>query len=118
MTISISWKLGILNKFCSLLTLKFSSQKSPNKLLKILEDSNMLNLQLWEIDPSCHTFSSNLSEIDSIIVENLDTVGSVIRNENFLSIIHNHSIGKLKVLGATKFVQYIAHLKKNKILLY
>jgi hypothetical protein len=64
-----------------------------------------------------HTFSSNLSEIDSIIIENLDTVGSVIRDENFLSVIHNHSVGKLKVLGATKLVQDIAHLEKNTMIL-
>lgn len=58
-------------------------------------------------------FSTNLTEKNSFIAKNLDTVSPVVRNENFLGVVYDHAIGKLKMLGATKLVQNGAHLIKD-----
>lgn len=42
-----------------------------------------------------NAFSTNLSKIVSFIVEHLDAVSSVVRDENLLSVIDNNSVGEL-----------------------
>ena len=59
------------------------------------------------------TFTTNLPEVDLFIVEDLDTVRSVVRDENFLAIVNHYSIGKLQMLGTTKLIENIATLVKN-----
>ena len=59
------------------------------------------------------TFSTNLPEVDSFIIKDFNTVCSVVRDEDFLSIIDDDAIGELQVLGASKLVHDIASLIKN-----
>ena len=59
------------------------------------------------------TFTTNLPEVDPFIVEDLDTVRSVVRDENFLAIVNHYSIGKLQMLGTTELIENIATLVKN-----
>lgn len=58
-------------------------------------------------------FSTNLTEENAFIAENLDTVSPVVRNENFLRVVYDHAVRKLEMLGATKLVQNGAHLIKD-----
>ena len=59
------------------------------------------------------TFTTNLPEVDTFIVEDLDTVSPVVWNENLLAIIYNYAIGELQMLGTTKLVENIAGLIEN-----
>ena len=59
------------------------------------------------------TFTTNLPEVDTFIVEDLDTVSPVVWNENLLAIIDNYAIGELQMLGTTKLVENIAGLIEN-----
>ena len=59
------------------------------------------------------TFSTNLSEVDTFVVKDFDAVSTVVRNKNLLAIIDHHSIGKFKVLGTPKLIEYIAGLVEN-----
>ena len=59
------------------------------------------------------TFTTNLPEVDTFIVEDLDTVSPVVWNENLLAIIYNYTIGELQMLGTTKLVENIAGLIEN-----
>lgn len=58
-------------------------------------------------------FSSNLPQKDSLVVKDLDTVSSIVANEDFLLVVYNHTIWKFKMLGATKLVDDIPKLIKN-----
>ena len=59
------------------------------------------------------TFSTNLSEVDTFVVKDFDAVSTVVWNKNLLAIVNHHSIGKFKVLGTSKLIEYIAGLVKN-----
>ncbi len=59
------------------------------------------------------TFSSNLSEIHPVVVEDLDAVCAIVGDENLLAVVHHHAVRELKVLRAAKLVQHVAHLEKK-----
>ena len=61
------------------------------------------------------TFTTNLSEVDTFVVKDLDTVSSIIWDENLLAIIDNDPVRELQMLGATEFVENIASLKQKKV---
>jgi len=48
-----------------------------------------------------------------LIIEHLDTVGSIIAYEDLLLVIDNNAIGKFQMLGTAKLVQDISHLIKD-----
>ena len=50
------------------------------------------------------TFSSDLPQVLSLVVENFDAVCSVVRDENLLTVVDHHPVGKLEVFGATELV--------------
>ena len=56
------------------------------------------------------TFSTNLAEVNALVVEHLDAVRPVVRDEDFLSVVDHHSIGKLQVLGAAELVEDVTGL--------
>ena len=45
----------------------------------------------------CFTFAADLSEEVAFVVEDLDAVGSVVADENFLLVIHGHTVGELEM---------------------
>lgn len=57
--------------------------------------------------------ASNLPQEDSLVVEDLHTVSSIVANEDFLLVIYNHPIWKFQVLGASKFVDDVSKLIKD-----
>ena len=59
------------------------------------------------------TFSPDLSLVDPLVVEHLDAVSPVVRDEDLLTIINHHTVGELQVLGTAEFAQNIAHLKQG-----
>lgn len=56
------------------------------------------------------TFASDLPQIISFVVKDLDAVGTVVRNEDFLPVVNDNSVGELKMLGATELVEDVAVL--------
>lgn len=48
-----------------------------------------------------------------LIVKHLDTMSSIITDEDLLAIIHDNTVGELQVFAAAKLVKDIAHLIKN-----
>jgi len=58
-------------------------------------------------------FSPDLSEEVPIVVEDFDAVGSVVTDENLLSIIDHHAIGEMKVLRAAKLLEKISVLVED-----
>ena len=61
------------------------------------------------------TFPSDLTLIDSVVVEDFDAVCAVVRNEDLLTVVNHDAVREFKVFRAAEFVQDIAHLK-NKII--
>ena len=59
------------------------------------------------------TFSTNLAEVNALVVEHLDAMRSVVGDEDLLSVVDHHSIGKLQVLGAAELVEDITGLIKD-----
>ena len=59
------------------------------------------------------TFTADLTEVDALVVKHLDAVRPVIRDENLLTVIDHHAIGKLQVLGAAKLVEDVAGLVED-----
>ena len=57
------------------------------------------------------TFAANLPDELSVVVEDLDAVGAVVRDEDLLTIVDDHAVGELEVFRATKLVQDVPHLK-------
>ena len=59
------------------------------------------------------TFSTNLAEVNALVVEHLDAMRSVVGDEDLLSVVDHHSIGKLQMLGAAELVEDITGLIKD-----
>ena len=55
------------------------------------------------------TFSSYLSQVISLVVENLHAMGSVVTDEDLHLIIDNYPIRELKIPGAAELVEDITH---------
>ncbi len=60
------------------------------------------------------TFPSDLTQIDSVVVEDFDAVRSVVGDEDLLTVVDHHTVREFKVFRAAKFVKDIAHLKKSR----
>ena len=58
------------------------------------------------------TLTTNLTQEDSLVVEDFHTMSSVVTDEYFFLVVDHHTIWKLEVLGTTKFIQHITHLIK------
>ena len=59
------------------------------------------------------TLAADLSEKFPFIVEDFDAVGPVVRDEDFLAVVHDHSVGELQVFGAPKLAENCAHLVED-----
>ena len=57
--------------------------------------------------------ASDLSQEDALVVEDLDAVGSVITDEDFLFVVHHNAVGELEVLGAAELLEDVAHVVKD-----
>ena len=51
-----------------------------------------------------------MAEVNALVVEHLDAVRPVVGDEDLLSVVDHHSIGKLQVLGAAELVEDITGL--------
>ena len=54
-----------------------------------------------------------MAEVNALVVEHLDAMRSVVGDEDLLSVVDHHSIGKLQMLGTSKLVEDISRLVKN-----
>ena len=59
------------------------------------------------------TFTANLAEVDAFIVEDLDAMGPVVRDEDLLAVVDHDAVGELQVLGAPELVQDVAGLVED-----
>ena len=55
-----------------------------------------------------------MPEIDSVVVEDLDAVRAVVGDEDLLAVVDDDAVRELQMLGASKFVEDVAHLVTNK----
>jgi len=61
-----------------------------------------------------HSFSTNLTEVISLVVEHLDTVGPVVADVDLHAVVHNNSIGELEVAGTAELVEDVPeHVKDD-----
>ena len=54
------------------------------------------------------SFTANLTEIISLVVEDLDTVSSVVADVDLHAVVDNNTIGELQVARAAELVEDIA----------
>jgi len=59
------------------------------------------------------SFTADLPEEVSIVIKDFDAVGSIIRDEYLLSVIYNHAVGELQMLGAAELVQHVTELVED-----
>jgi len=59
------------------------------------------------------TFAADLAQEDALVAEYLDTVSTVVGNEDLLLVVNHDAVGELQMLRAAKLVQYVAHLIEN-----
>lgn len=76
------------------------------EIVVIIRDSDFTR----RIDPNSNrivgdAFTTNLSDIVALIIEDLDTVSPVVADEDLLAIIDHNTIGEFKMLGASKLVE-------------
>lgn len=57
--------------------------------------------------------AADLPQILALVVEHLDAVCPVVRNEYLLFVVDHHAVGKLQVLGAPEFDQHVAGLVED-----
>ncbi len=57
------------------------------------------------------TFSADLPEIDSVVVENLDAVSAVVGDEDLLAVVDDDTVGELQMFGAAELVEDVTHLR-------
>ena len=48
----------------------------------------------WKVGDA---FAADLPQVVALVVEHLDTVGSVVADEHFLLVIHGHTVGELEM---------------------
>lgn len=85
-------------------------------LLRLFQSSGSFFLffaDLYFTSVASLTFAANLSEVSTLVVEDLDAMSAIVRDEDLLSIVDNDTIGKLEMLGAAKLVQDVAQLIKD-----
>lgn len=71
---------------------------------------------LVHADPNgivCQALSTDLPQEHPVVVEHLDAVRPVVRDEDLLSVVDYHAVGELEVLGAAKLLQHIATLVED-----
>ena len=56
------------------------------------------------------SLASDLAKEHSFVAEYLDAVSTVVRDEDLLLVVDDHSVGELEVLRASELVQNVAHL--------
>ena len=59
------------------------------------------------------TFSTNLAEVNALVVEHLDAVRPVVGDEDLLAVVDDDPVGELEVLRAAKLVEHVAQLVED-----
>jgi len=52
-----------------------------------------------------HTLSSNLPQVIALIIKHLDTMSSIVTDEDLHGVVHHNTVGKLQEAGAAKLVE-------------
>ena len=64
--------------------------------------------------PSLTSFTANLTEIISLIVEDLHAVSSVVADVDLHAVVDNNSVGELQVARAAELIEDVAdHVEDN-----
>ena len=60
-----------------------------------------------------HSFTSNMTKVVSFVVEHLDTVSSVVADEDLHVVVDHNTIGELEDLRAVELVEDVANHVKD-----